>query len=628
MKTYLVLLSTLLITFSAYSQDDFYVKIKGEHTITCGDSISLEAVPVTPVNLHIDLFYGDTDYFEYEIVNNESGETVERSNIHIYSTFDTTLYLEKSTYTFKWLYGCANCTNPSIEGQSSSWQVIGDHVECTFDVAALADPAGLTWQWYPGNEKTSKITIAPVNSGYYKVKAANLSGVFTEDSIYITVAPLTVETGMDKSIVCGETVKIDAPVTNYSGTGPLTYKWIPAEGLDNANIAQPAVSITSGITYKLKLSTINGCIASDSVNVSVEPLKAVTSDVIVTCGEAAHLNVATNLSEKEVLSYHWKPETGVNNFEAANPVALVSGPTDFEVVVTTSNGCTDSAVQHIYFEPVNIQPEICMVSADSLNRNMIFWKTPGNYHFDSVMFYKETSQAGIYNPIGSLAATDSSVFTDEHSNSAQQAARYKIAMLDSCGYMTSQSAYHKTIHLSINAGMNSSWNLIWNAYEGFDYSTYHIYRGTSDNELVKIADVAAGTLSYTDLTPPEETTFYQVAVDAPGSCDTGNLKSTSNSETLVRSNMVNTNDASSVNQLSLKNIELYPNPASEKLYINAPLFTGKANIEILTPEGKIIFRKQVGSLNTSIDISNLKKGIYLLKLSRNNQSIFLRFVNL
>ncbi len=101
------------------------------------------------------------------------------------------------------------------------------------------------------------------------------------------------------------------------------------------------------------------------------------------------------------------------------------------------------------------------------------------------------------------------------------------------------------MHLTINSGIGGAWNLIWDGYEGFEYSTYHIYRGTSENGLMKIAELASNTLSYSDLTPPLGTSYYQLEIINPSSCTSSNLKSSPADFYSSRSNIVSSNSISS-----------------------------------------------------------------------------------
>lgn len=73
-----------------------------------------------------------------------------------------------------------------------------------------------------------------------------------------------------------------------------------------------------------------------------------------------------------------------------------------------------------------------------------------------------------------------------------------------------------------------------------------------------------------------------------------------------------------VNELnSLLNISVFPNPAGDKVNIECPL---EANLEILTIEGIIIRRLITNDRQTTLDLSTLSSGIYIIKVKTNNGS--------
>lgn len=60
---------------------------------------------------------------------------------------------------------------------------------------------------------------------------------------------------------------------------------------------------------------------------------------------------------------------------------------------------------------------------------------------------------------------------------------------------------------------------------------------------------------------------------------------------------------------------IYPNPAKDKLILNSKVGTGNLKTVIYTIEGKIISTQNLSfERQTSIDISNLSKGIYFMNL--------------
>lgn len=81
-----------------------------------------------------------------------------------------------------------------------------------------------------------------------------------------TPAPVA-NAGGEVSIVLG----LNLPKSAVLGTPAVagsTYRWVPAEGLDNANIAQPTVTIGSSRQYQLMVSNQCG-VKQDTATVSV-----------------------------------------------------------------------------------------------------------------------------------------------------------------------------------------------------------------------------------------------------------------------------------------------------------------------------------------------------------------------
>jgi hypothetical protein len=143
---------------------------------------------------------------------------------------------------------------------------------------------------------------------------------------------------------------------------------------------------------------------------------------------------------------------------------------------------------------------------------MVVWeKTPGK-GTDYYNIYK----LGLPNPIGTVPFNDLSVFIDNASSPMTQAASYAITAVDSCGNESALSDYHRTILLSTSQGVPSGVNLSWNVYEGFYYTWFYIYRGSSANNLVLIDSVAKANNSphaFVDLNPPPFEMNYRVAVN-------------------------------------------------------------------------------------------------------------------
>ena len=169
-------------------------------------------------------------------------------------------------------------------------------------------------------------------------------------------------------------------------------------------------------------------------------------------------------------------------------------------------------------------PEICMVSSDTMNRNMIIWETYTEDILDSIIIYRETEVAESFERIGAVSNTEPPVFTDLEAIQARYSNRYKIACQDTLGNITLYSNPHKTMYLTLNGGFNHSVNLIWEKYEGFNYQTFYIYRGFNKNGMMKIAKIASNLFTFTDLNPPYNKLYYQIVIENPSPCEVSSDK--------------------------------------------------------------------------------------------------------
>ncbi|MBO7489320.1 MAG: hypothetical protein J6T88_03480 [Bacteroidales bacterium] len=219
------------------------------------------------------------------------------------------------------------------------------------------------------------------------------------------------------------------------------------------------------------------------------------------------------------------------------------GVTDNPRVVTINSDTTFCA---IFVSGLDIS--ICMVTVQD-NHNMVIWEkgdTVRNY-----LIFRESSTPGEYDLIGTVPYDSVSTFIDYDSKPKTRSYRYVMTAEDINGYIHYYGWVHKTMHLSINKGMGNSWNLSWNEYEGAEFSTYLIFRGTSDGNLEQIDEMAVGgNNTYTDEDAPEEVVYYQVCVLKNTPCNP------SKGEALIRSNVA-TNNPAAINGVTDKPAVVY-----------------------------------------------------------------------
>lgn len=79
-------------------------------------------------------------------------------------------------------------------------------------------------------------------------------------------------------------------------------------------------------------------------------------------------------------------------------------------------------------------------------------------------------------------------------------------------------------------------------------------------------------------------------------------------------------------------LRIYPNPASEKLYVEAVSAKEKYRfIEIADISGRLMLRGELSfeyEKNVEIDINHLEGGVYIIRIVSETQSVFKKFVKL
>ena len=473
----------------------------------------------------------------------------------------------------------------------------------------------LSYNWLPAtglnNDTIPNPTVSVTSNTIFLATVTTTNGCTAVDSVTVFVNPLTANTGMDKTIICGGTVQLDSITSNYTGNDTLTYEWLPSTGLNYDTIPNPTATVIENTTFFVTVTTPNGCNAIDSVTVFVNPLTITGTDsTTIICGNSTTLNTITNYTGTGTLTYSWLPVTGLNNSNIANPVATVASNQTYTVTVTTPNGCVATDDVNVTIIPMNA-PEICIVGVDSTNKNMIVWNKPVSSAIDSFYIYRETNITDVYQKIGDVSYDSLSVFVDTNSYPDVQSNKYKISIKDGCGLESNTSTEHKSMHLSINQGMGSTWNLDWEAYEGFTVSTYNVFRGTNPDTLNIIGTSSGSNTQYSDLTAPSGFIYYQVEVISPNSCNPSKSYNSS------RSNIA-TNNGSGIDENNYASdlFSIYPNPATDIVTLNVDnVNNADFTLNIYNVIGKLVRSELLKQNQQQINVGDLSNGTYMIEIN-------------
>ena len=276
------------------------------------------------------------------------------------------------------------------------------------------------------------------------------------------------------------------------------------------------------------------------------------------------------------------------------------------VSVRDKNSCTYSInnLDDIIIDPQ--PPSICYVSAQNEGNEIVLTE---NQVASAFNIYRENTREGEYEFVGS---TSTSAYLDESAEVDKRAYAYVATVVDECEGESSQSHPHKTMHLTVNEGNLGQINLMWDAYEGLDYASYDIYRGSTPGNLEFLERLPASLSSFSDFNPSIYTQYYQVRIDADPNCDPEDGNSTGRlaekGEAVIGSNIT-----SSFGEAG--NLTLYPVPAQDKVNIRFSPDGHEHTVEVIDNSGRSVMTIHGVEDQAIINRRSLPSGIYTVIVS-------------
>lgn len=158
--------------------------------------------------------------------------------------------------------------------------------------------------------------------------------------------------------------------------------------------------------------------------------------------------------------------------------------------------------------------------------------------------------------------------------------------------------------------------------------TSDVYTINTDN--LDIAEVPAGTSVedfLTNLTPYTQATMQVVdanldPVSSGEIMEDYQLVVTSGDE--VETNTYTISLITSVNGMNTSTLSIYPNPVSERLYINN--LPEQANIKVINVLGEVVLLTKSPNAKAGLDVSELPQGLYIMSVDTDEKVTLMRFV--
>jgi gliding motility-associated-like protein len=263
------------------------------------------------------------------ITYNETKIICQGESTLIHGNLESVAGLYSQTFTLP--TGCDSIANitlvvnplPSVNAGVDQSVCFGTNVTLTATGAS-------TYQWTGG--VVNGTPFSPVAGTItYTVTGTDANGCINSDQVSVTVNPLpNINAGANQSVCEGTQVTLTA-------TGAVNYSW--TGGVTNGLAFTPPVGIN---TYTVTGTDGNGCINTDQVNVTVNPLPDVFAgnDVTICDGETV------TLTGSGASSYNW--DNSVNNGVAFVPSL---GTLTYTVTGTTLAGCTGTDQVNVTVNP-------------------------------------------------------------------------------------------------------------------------------------------------------------------------------------------------------------------------------------------------------------------------------------
>ncbi|MBI3500657.1 MAG: gliding motility-associated C-terminal domain-containing protein [Bacteroidetes bacterium] len=235
--------------------------------------------------------------------------------------------------------GCSNVDSATVFVNALPIISAGADVSiCVGDSTTLTASGGNLYSWSTTQTSTS-ISVSPTSSSTYTVIGTDANGCSNMDSatVFVNALPV-VNTSNDTAICAGDSVLLNA-------SGGINYLWSPSSGLSNPNISNPVATPTSSATYTVTVTNANGCINSDSVQLTVNALPNINAGINQTLCPGS----LVTLTASGGIIYSWSSGATATSISVAPTIQ-----TTYTLTGTDANGCVnvDSVSVMIGITPV------------------------------------------------------------------------------------------------------------------------------------------------------------------------------------------------------------------------------------------------------------------------------------
>ncbi|HMO33943.1 MAG TPA: gliding motility-associated C-terminal domain-containing protein, partial [Lacibacter sp.] len=143
---------------------------------------------------------------------------------------------------------------------------------CRFASTVALTASGSNLRWYTTATGGTGNPVAPtpgsisagITTYYVSQTVGGCEGPRARIDVRINPLPLA-EAGPDKQILLGQSVQLNGAASGNN----ITILWTPQVNINNPSVATPLVAPTGDITYTINVTSADGCVARDTVRVTI-----------------------------------------------------------------------------------------------------------------------------------------------------------------------------------------------------------------------------------------------------------------------------------------------------------------------------------------------------------------------
>jgi len=514
--------------------------------------------------------------------------------------------------------------------------VLEDKVICEvdtqeFQLSVAAAAAGHSYSWTSGQgdltSSEANPVVKPTTSGsytYFLTETIDSTGCLDSDTVTITIHPDPPGTVLADQVLCESEIR--AFQIGASAIAGNFYSWVSNPvGFVNTE-ANPSVTPTESIIYILtETIDLTGCSKTDSVAFTVNPNPDVTvlDDQTICHSEIQEFQ----LSEAAAVAghnYSWTSTQGDVTSSVANPVANPSVPGTYKyflVETIDATGCDKSDSVIIVINP---NPAVSITAG----QNPIDQGSSTTLDASGANTYQWSPATGLSSTTGSQVTADPDEITTyivEGTNNFGCTGTDTITLYVYCPECSDETYFTATGNFNFGCTNNlyknnleCSWTILPSGidtiYLNFDLNSFDIRQ--DDHIRVYNGQDATkpliGEYNNNKLPPSNikgKNALHIRFVTDGDTIGTGFQAKWSNTPIIV----------DGFNPQIQEQFRIYPNPASDRLFIESDAITGGSiRVFVYNNLGQMVVNRKwensSGQIREELDIGDLKAGMYLIRI--------------